>query len=179
MRIFQRTYALRLYRTNKLEKILEILEPWIDDVLYMGSPFLRQVASYHLRVAGSSYAPRLFKTVLASEIIRLNEMDDLKASLRLAIIIAFRMYDLSKGNVSLVTWLAWKIPYELSKLVTWRIFHPVEPYSEDYLPFMRCKFERTFEKKRQTAILAADLKLDKRSKYYYLKKVEGKYETFS
>lgn len=172
MKVFRRHYVLSLYRTNKLEEILDILEPWISEVLHSDSPFLRQVASYHLRPLGSSSAPRFFKSILAGEIIRLNETEDLKAALRLSIIISYRDYNPSKGNVSLVTWLAWRIPYELSKLVTWRVVHPITPFEESFLPSEIEEFERTFEVKRQIGILSKDLDLDKQSKHYYLKKVK-------
>lgn len=171
MKIFSRYYVLRLYRTNKLVEILEILEPWISEVLYKNSPFLRQVASYHLRVFGSSYSPRFFKNIIANEILRLTEQEDLYSIIRLAIIICYRNYDPSKGNVSLVTWLAWRIPYEVSKLVTWRVTHLISPFIEEFLPTEIEEFERTFELERQIGIISKDLELDKRSKHYYLRKV--------
>lgn len=174
MRIFRRFYVLRLYRAFKLEDILDILENWVAEVLCEDSPFLRQVASYHLRQHGSSYAPRFFKTVLANEILRLTELEDLKSSLKLAIIISYRNYNPSKGNVSLVDWLSWKIPYEMSKLVTWRVAHTVEPFEEAFLPVEIERFERTSETERQIAILSEDLGLDKQTKYYYLRKAREK-----
>ena len=173
MKIFPKFYTRRLYRVNKLEDILKILEPWIDKVLYKESPFLRQVASYHLRQFGSSSAPRLFKSIVAGEIYRLNEEEDLKASLRAAIVIAYRKYNPAKGNVSLVNWLSWKIPYEMSKWVTWKVTHPIEPFIEDFLPAEIIRFERTLEKERQIGILSEDLNLEKQVKQYYLRKARN------
>lgn len=174
MRIFKRYYARRLYRTNKLSDILDILEDWPGGVLYEGSPFLRQVASYYLNFYGGSYAPRFFKTIIADEILRLNEKEDLIGYLKLAIILSYRNYKPSKGNVSLVTWLSWRIPYELSKLVTWKVTHPIGPFDESFIPAEIERFEETFETERQVAILSEDLGLEKQSKYYYLQKVKEK-----
>ena len=172
MRIFPRFYALRLYRTNQLEDILDILDSWVDEVLYENSPFLRQVASYHLRPTGRSSSPRIFKRILANEILRLTEPEDLKAIVKLAIVVSYRNYKPSKGNVSLVNWLSWRIPYEVSKWVTWREAHPVEPFEEAFLPPEIDEFERTFEIERQIVILSKDLGLEKQIKYYYLQKVK-------
>lgn len=172
MRIFRRHYVLRLYRTNDLDNILDILENWIDEVLYEDSPFLRQVASYHLRRLGSSSAPRFFKKILANEILRLTELEDLKASVRMSVVVSYRNYKPSKGNVSLVTWLSWRIPYELSKLVTWRVAHPVEPFEEVFLLPDIVEFDETSERERQVVIISNDLGLEKQTKYYYLRKVK-------
>lgn len=174
MKIFSKFYARRLYRSYKLEEILTILDPWIDEVLYFGSPFLRQIASYHLRLLGGSSSPRFFKTVLGNEILRLTGLKDLKAFTFLSIIEAFRIYNPSKGNVNLVTWLAWRVPYELSKLVTWKVTHPIGPFEEAFLPPDIEDFERTFTIERQVDILSKDLKLEKQTKYYYLEKVKEK-----
>jgi len=173
VKIFRRYYVLSLYRTNKLEEILDILEPWINEVLCIDSPFLRQVASYHLRPFENSASPKFFKNILANEIVRLNEIEDLKAAIRLSIVISYRDYNPSKGNVSLVNWLAWRIPYELSKLVTWRVVHSISPFSEDFLPSEVEDFERTFEVERQIGILSKDLELNKQSMHYYLRKVRN------
>ena len=173
MKIFKRFYVRRLYRTNKLEEILDILDLWIEEVLYENSPFLRQVASYHLRPLGSSSAPRFFKRILAGEILRLNEEEDLRSSVLLSIIISFRKYNPAKGNVSLVTWLSWNIPYELSKLVTWRIVHPVGPFEEYFFSPEIKEFEEVCGIERQIDILSIDLGLERQSKYYYLQKVRN------
>ena len=164
VKIFKKFYARRLYRACGLESILDILDPWVDDVLFEVSPFLRQVASYHLRPFGSSSAPRFFKTVIAHEILRLNEPEDLRAAVKLAVIICYRGYRPSKGNVDLVTWLSWRIPYELSKLVAWRKAHPIEPFEECFLPLEIEQFDRTLEVERQIGILSEDLGLGSQTK---------------
>ncbi len=173
MKIFRRHYVLQLYRTSDLTDIINILNPWVDEIIYYDSPFLRQVASYHLRVFGSSSAPRFFKTILAGEILRLTELEDLKASIMLALVIAYRAYNPSKGNVSLVTWLSWKIPYEVSKLVTWKVTHPISPVDEFYVSRDFDRFCDTVEIVKQIGILSEDLDLDKQTKYYYSRKVKG------
>jgi hypothetical protein len=174
MKIFRKFYVRRLYRVYKLEDILEVLKPWVKEVLYENSPFLRQVASYRLRDQGGSSCPRIFKTILGNEIFRLMEIEDLEASLRVAIVVSYREYNPAKGNVSLVNWLSWRIPYELSKLVTWKVTHPIGPFDEAFSPAEIDIFERTFELERQIVILSKDLQIDKQAKYYYLKKAKEK-----
>jgi len=174
MKIFSRYYTRRLYWSFCLLDILDALTPWVKEILYEGSPFLRQVATYYLRPFGSSYAPRFFKTIIAGEILRLNEMEDLHASLFLSIIEAHSRYDPDKGNTDLVNWLSWTIPYEFSKLVTWRVTHPITPFEEAVEDPQRVEFESVFEKERQVVIMVDDLGLSRQLKYYYLNKLGGK-----
>lgn len=172
MKIFPRFYVRRLYRVYKLSDVLRVLDPWIDDVLYPESPFLRQVASYLLRRQGGSRAPRFFKTVLAGEIWRLNEYEDLRASVQLAIVEAHRKYNPSKGKVDLVNWLSWNVPYEISKFIVWRIVAPIGPFSEAYTPSEIPLFEGISATERKIGILSEDLGLDRQTKYYYICRTE-------
>ncbi len=178
MKIFPKCYARELYHSVHLAEVTAILDPWIDEVLYSKSPFLRQVASYYLRVYGSSSAPRFFKNLIGDEILRLNEPEDLKASIHAAIIIAYREFKPYITDQSMVTWLSWRIPYEVSKLVTWRVIHPIGPFDECFLPPEIDEFERTFEVERQIGIISKDLGLERQSKSFYLQKVKAEHATF-
>jgi hypothetical protein len=178
LRIFHKAYARQLYHASHLAEVIAILDPWIDEILYPGSPFLRQVASYFLRPYGRSSSPRFFKNLVGSEILRLNELEDLKSSINLAIVISYRDYKPYYSDQSRVTWMSWRIPYEVSKLVTWRVVHPIEPCEECFLPLEIEEFNRVFEIKRQIGIISKDLCLEKQYKYYYLQKVKDKNATF-
>ena len=171
MRIFPRYYARRLYRVSKLDNLIELLQPWIDEVLYYDSPFLRQVASYLLRRHGGSYAPRIFKRVISGEILRLNTLEDLRGVVNLAIVEAFRKHD-PHGGTDLPNWLSWYVPYEVSKLVTWRVFKPLEPFSEAVFSIELAEFENFDSSVSEIAIISSDLGLDRQKKYYYLNKME-------
>ena len=173
MKIFPKAYARQLYHATHLAEIIAILDPWIDEVVYPKSPFLRQIASYFLRPFGRSSAPRFFKNLVGDEILRLNDFEDLRSSIHLAIIKSYRDYKPYLSDQSLVTWMSWKIPYEVSKLVTWQVTHPIGPFEESFFPPEILDFENTFEFERQVDIISKDLKLEKQSKYYYLQKVKG------
>jgi len=170
MKIFPKYYVRRLYRTNKLEEITKILLPWVDETLYQDSPFLLHSASYKLKRMGGVVAPKLFKKIVSDEILRLNELEDLKASLCLAIIESYRSYKPSKGKVDLVNWLSWNIPYQFSKLVTWRITHPIEPFEEASDTPENILLDPFSGNDYKIAIICEDLGLSKQVKYYYLNK---------
>jgi hypothetical protein len=170
VKIFEKFYVRRLYRAKTLNEILNILDPWINEVLYINSPFLRQVASYHLRKFGSSYAPKIFKNTIGNEILRLNDFEDLRSCIILSIIESYRAYNSMKGNVNLINWLSWKIPYEVSKLVTWRVTHNIYPFNEEFNDPLINTFEDQNRIEYQINLLCSDLNLDSQTKYYYLRK---------
>jgi hypothetical protein len=101
--------------------------PWVKETASEAGPFFWQVSSYYLKKHGGSYAPRLFKKIISKEIIKLNEEEDLRSIILLSIIESYREYNSSKGSVDLVNWISWMVPYKVSKMVTWRVTHPVEP----------------------------------------------------
>jgi hypothetical protein len=172
MKIFPRKFVRQLYRTNNLEEILSILSPWITLVAKPQSPFMRQVASYLLRKQGGSYAPRFFKEIVASEIIRLTESEDLTSILNLSIIESFAEFRPGKGT-DLVNWLSWKIPYHCSKLVTYRAIHSIEPCERSAIPKNLTEFEGIEATKRKVAIICSDLGLKRQNRYYYLKELRN------
>jgi hypothetical protein len=134
VRIFPKYYARRIYFARNLEKIIEELNPWIDEVISGPTPFLQRVSGYILKNQGHGCAPDIYKKVVSTEIIRLTGHKDLKAIVFLAIVESYRKYDPSKGRCDIVTWLAWQIPYIVSKWVTWKVTHPIEPVIESVDP---------------------------------------------
>jgi hypothetical protein len=174
LKIFRKYYVRYLYTLNKLDDIIELLIPWIDEVLYKDSPFLLEVASYRLRKYGCSYAPKIFKTVIANEILRLNELEDLRSMVLLAIVISYRRYNPAKGKVDLTNWLSWTIPYELSKLVTWKITHPIEPAEVEYIHPEMEEFEKNIEIENQISILCKELNIPSWKTIDYLVKSKEK-----
>jgi len=161
MKIFRKHYVRRLYHAKTLEEIVKVLEPWGEEVLQPDSLFLSQVASYKLRIYGCSYAPTIFKQALGRVFLQLYEMEDLRASLRLAIVEAYRSYDSGKGRVDYVNWLSWKIPYEMSKLLTWRIVRYIYPLEEYINPRLE-EFEEKDEQSRQFGIITSEISLARR-----------------
>lgn len=168
MKIFPKRYFLKLYYSKDLNEILSILDSWIDLVTKPNSPFLRQIASYHLRLYGSSYAPRIFKRVIADEMLRLNEKEDIRATINLAIIESYREFDPKKGT-DLITWLSWRIPFHCSEWLTYQVTHPIEPFDESVLSPEIIKFEELLHSGEKVAIISQDLELSRFTKHYYLK----------
>jgi hypothetical protein len=146
---------------------MKICDDWAEEVIYLGSPLLRQIASYSLRRLGGALAPRLFKQLLGDEMLRVMGKPDFKASLLLGVVVAYRRFEPEKGNMTLINWLSWVAPYETSKHVYWRELHPIEPFEEAYfLPELE-EFEASSVIDRKIDILAEDLGLDKQRKLYY------------
>jgi hypothetical protein len=170
MKIFSKFYVRRLYRTRTLNEVLSVLDSWIDEVLYRDSPFLQQIASHFLRKYGSSYAPRFFKRVLGNEILRLNHYDDLRSCVILAIIESYRDYNPAKGNITLVNWLSWRIPYEVHKLVTLTETKIIVPVDIEFKDPMIERMEDSDYINHQIDIVCSDLCLGKQVRYSYKQK---------
>lgn len=161
MKIFPKYYVRRLYIASSLEEIIKTLTPWKMAVLYPGSPFLRQIASYFF--PEGSNTPRFFKQILGDEILRVMGAEDLGSVIDLAIVASYRRFN-PKG-VDLITWLSWMIPYECSKWVYWRELHSV--LLDEKVDVALNEFESRDWREDRIAILCDEVGLCKQSKYYY------------
>jgi len=106
---------LPLYNSVSLTEVIGILIPWLDEVIYPGSPLLRQIASYHLRRLGGSLCPRSIKGFVGDSLLKGYGEKDIKATLQLAIAEAYIEYDWGISTTKLSNWLSWRIPYIASK----------------------------------------------------------------
>ena len=155
---------------------MTLCDEWADEVIYPGSPLLRQIAAYRLKKIGGAKAPRFFKQLLGDEILRVMGKADLKASLLLGVVVAYRRFEPEKGTMTLINWLSWVAPYEASKHIYWRQFHPVEPFDEEYIPAGLEEFESLNVIDHRIGILADDLGLDRQKKLYYSLKAQKEME---
>jgi hypothetical protein len=114
LRIFPWRYVSLLRKSLSLLEVVIILSPWIDDVVYPGSPFLRQIASFTLRRFGGSSAPRVLKELIGGYILQLNSPEDIRAAVLLSIVEAYRAWDRSVGT-DLASFLAWRVPLYCSR----------------------------------------------------------------
>lgn len=114
MKIFHWKYVRPLQEASSLLEIVAILSPWIDEVVYPGSPFLRQVVSFSLQKFGGSTAPRSLKEYMAEILLSLNSKEDIRSAIFLSIVEAYRVYEYNRGT-DLVSFLSWRVPYYCSK----------------------------------------------------------------
>lgn len=164
MKIFQKRFVRLIYVSKNLEELIENLQPWIEDVNKPTSPMMAQVASYFLRRQGSSAAPKFYKKIVAQEIYRLTGPEDLKCTILLAIVDAYKTFMYGRGT-KLSDWLSWRIPYVISRYVSAievkHIYPTDELYEEDY-SFIE-------DKKNLIDIIAKDLKISHSHKTYFMK----------
>lgn len=162
MKIFQKRYVRLIAISRNLEELLENLNSWVEQVNTPISPFMLQVSSYFLRKQGSSAAPKLFKRIVASELYRLAGSEDLKCTILLAIIDAYKTHDYNKGS-NLINWLSWRIPYITSKYLQCIQVRYIEPFIEEYEP----DYSIIEGKNKQLDIIFEDLKLPRTHRQYY------------
>lgn len=172
MKIFPRFYVPLIGTARNIEELMPVLEHWMIKVIYPGSPFLQQVVCFYLLNYGSSYAPRFIKRLAVQELFRLNEIEDIYACVRLAIVEAYQDHDPSKGTTSIVDWLSWRIPYITSKYITMKITHPIEPFDEEWISESIQEFEELDRKKTDLDILAEEGQWGKRVKYLYTRQLK-------
>lgn len=169
MKIFQKRFVRRIFISKDLEELIENLQPWIDEVNRGDSPLMFQVSSYFLRKYGSSAAPRFFKKIVASEIFRLTGIEDMRCTILLAIVDAYKAFDPNKGS-NLASWLSWRIPYIMSKYVQCMKVDHIEPYEKTYEE----DYSILDDNKIIADIIFDDLNLSDSHKQYYRKKVNDK-----
>lgn len=134
LRVFSKYYVRRIYRDKTLPQLLSTLDSWVDKSLQTRSKLLLQTTGYILWPVGGVFAPFSLRDIVIKEILRLNDYEDLRSSLILSIIEAYREFIPDHGT-DIVNWLARRVPYLFSKVITWRIFHGIDEnfsYSIDF-----------------------------------------------
>jgi hypothetical protein len=129
MKIFPKRFVRQLHHAKSLDDVIKILVPWTDKVVYDGSVVLKRVAYYVYSRRGITSPTKFLLTVMAEEIYRVTGLEDLKQILLLSVTICYRKYNPLRGNCDLINYLSWMVPYEASKLISWKAIHPIGPES--------------------------------------------------
>ncbi len=165
MKIFHKRFVRLIHLSKNLDELIYNLQPWIEEVNKPDSPFMIQTSTYFLRRQGSSLAPRFFKKVVASELYRLTGKEDMKATILLGLIEAYRTFLYGKGS-NISNWLSWKIPYIVSKYIQPIQVKYIEPTNE----FYEEDYSLIDDKKNFLDIITNNTEISNSQKKYYLSK---------
>lgn len=142
MKIFDKYSVRRITKANSLEEAYIDLTPWFDRHAQIPSYVWYQIVSYFLRIQGGAWAPDALKKLLTNIVFENYELEDRRAMLVLGFIESWNKFNAKKGS-DRVNYIAWTLPYNVSKMVKLiqvRHVNFVNEYTDDIFN----KFEESY-----------------------------------